>query len=244
MSRGDIPSGGFSVRGVAREVLSAYRAQFGLLIALAVAVFIPAGLAEAFAHQFVDADADEIAGVSVAGAIAGSAAVTLTSTLGDLFYTGVVTAVVGEHRSGSRQSIAQLARELPYVRLLGVDVLFTLAVAFGLLLLIVPGIIFFTWFALAAPLVEIEGRSVIAAGRRSRELVRGHFWKVLAILGPTLIAGDLLAELIQTHGPDVLGDGFVEDWITSVIAEAITAPFFALAAVVTTHHLISGPAET
>jgi hypothetical protein len=59
-------------------------------------------------------------------------------------------------------------------------------VTIGLDLLIVPGVVFGTWFALAPIVVETEHVGVRAAFRRSRELVHGNFWEVLTVLFLTL----------------------------------------------------------
>jgi hypothetical protein len=230
---------GLSVRAVAREAAWIYRANFWALIIVALVVFIPAGLAEAVADLLSEVDAEDVGGLEVAEGILAAAALTLTASLGDVFYTGVITAIVGEHRTGSHRSLGEIARQIPYWRLIAVDLVFALIVAFGLLLLIVPGVIAFTWFCLAAPVVEIEEQAVAPAFRRSRELVRGNFWRVLGILGPVLLAGDLLAEAIQEWGPHILGEGFIEHGVTFLVADALTAPFFALLAIVITHQLIA-----
>jgi hypothetical protein len=109
-----------------------------------------------------------------------------------------------------------------------------------LVVFVVPGVILFTWFVLAAPVVEIEGRGIRDAFARSRTLVRGNFWRVLGLLAPVLIVSDALGNLMVEGGPWLLGDGFFGDWVGAVLAEALTVPVFALAAVVTTHQLISG----
>lgn len=73
--------------------------------------------------------------------------------------------------------------------LLGSQILAGLIVVLGLLMLIVPGIIFAFWFYVVAPVVVLEGISGTSALGRSRELMRGNIGKafllglVLAILG-------------------------------------------------------------
>jgi hypothetical protein len=230
--------GKLALSEVVRESIAALRENLPLLLITAVIVFVPVGLLEASLHGLEDIDAED--GVTVVAVIVAVLVITFSATLGDVFYTGVVAAVVGGRRTGVRRELAEITRELRYLRLVAVDLLFALIVAVGLVLLIAPGVVAFTWFALAAPVVEIEGRGVRAAFRRSRELVRGNFWRVLAILAPVLIIGDQLADLLYATGPLILGDGFVGDWLGSVLVESVTAPLFALAAVVTTHHLISG----
>lgn len=54
-----------------------------------------------------------------------------------------------------------------------------LAIAGGLLLLIIPGIIFSYWFAFTTQVVVIENLSGTAALSRSKQLVKGRFWKTV-----------------------------------------------------------------
>jgi hypothetical protein len=228
-----------STRAVLREAATDHRSRFWLLLVAAIIVFIPIGLLEALSDGLQDIDLDEADAGTIAAAIGAAAAFAVSATLGDIFYTGVVAAIVSEERGGARHEIAELARNLPYGRLVVIDLIFALIVAAGLLLLVVPGLIAFAWYALAAPVVKIEGGSVANAFRRSRELVRGSTVRVLALLLPAIVLGDLLAELIGGTIDSVLGHEAAVELIGSLSGEVLTAPVFALIAVVTTHHLIA-----
>jgi len=227
------------LRAVLREAVAAYRTHAWLLFVTAVIVFVPIGLLEAASHGLQNLEADEASVGELLGLAGAALILSITATLGDVFYTGVVAAVVSEHRTGVRRELSHVARTLPYLRLTAVDVMFALAVAIGVVLLVVPGVIVFTWFVLAAPVVEIERRGVRDAFRRSRELVRGSFWQVLLLLAPVLLMSDEISNLMISGGPWLLGDGFFGDWLGAVLAEALTVPLFALPAVVMTHQLIS-----
>ena len=69
---------------------------------------------------------------------------------------------------------------------LWVMILVGLAVCGGLILLIVPGIIFGVWFSLAYCARIIEGIGGTAALKRSKQLVKGNWWYVL---GAPLVCG-------------------------------------------------------
>jgi hypothetical protein len=229
----------FSLIAVVREAAADYLSRFGLLLITALVVFVPAGLIEAAIEEVLHVIGERADPGAITAAILATLAATLTATLGDVFYTGVVAGIVAEARGGIHHTLAEVARHLPYGRLIAIDLLFGLMVAFGIVLLIVPGVILFTWYALAAPVVKIEGSGIRAAFRRSRELVRGNFWKVLALLLPVLVIGDVLSELLGSAGHSLGGDGFLGNWLGSIFGDVVTAPFFALAAVVSTYHLIA-----
>jgi hypothetical protein len=57
-----------------------------------------------------------------------------------------------------------------------------LAIFGGFLLLIIPGIVFMLWFAFAPLVVVLEGRSTMAALRRSKMLAKGFLLKILVIV--------------------------------------------------------------
>lgn len=55
----------------------------------------------------------------------------------------------------------------------------SLAVVGGFLLLIVPGVIFAVWFTFTTPIVVFENLSGTAALSRSKQIVKGRFWKTV-----------------------------------------------------------------
>jgi hypothetical protein len=112
-----------------------------------------------------------------------SAAAAGAGLLGYYFLSGVVAQIVLARRAGDAYpGLAEIARSLPWARLLAVDLIVTAGTMIGLELLVVPGVVLATWFALAPALVETRHAEPLAALRRSRELVRGRFWRVLALV--------------------------------------------------------------
>jgi hypothetical protein len=66
--------------------------------------------------------------------------------------------------------------------MLGLTLLWSLAVGLGFVLLIVPGVILITIWAAAMPALSGEGLGVFASFGRSRDLTRGSRWSVFAVL--------------------------------------------------------------
>jgi hypothetical protein len=226
-----------------RRILATLRAEALPLLTVAAIVFVPLSLLEAVAGQTTEIDLDDVT-VLEAGGLAIAALVQIgTSLVGEVFYAGVVAALIVEKRTGIRRRLGDVARELPYLRLLAVDLFYSLGVAVLLLLLIVPGVLFFTYFALTAPIVEIEDRGIRAAFRRSRKLVRGHFWTVLAILLPVSAVIELLTEADQAAVNALLGESLVSDWLGTSIVNVALTPIYAVAAVVLTIELIEAKGD-
>jgi hypothetical protein len=154
----------------------------------------------------------------------------LVSLILGVFYQGMVVGLVRDVQDGRRDSsMGELFSAVTPValRLLVVAILFGLGVAIGFILLIVPGLILLTIWAVVAPVTVIERPGIFAAFGRSRELVRGHGWTVFGVIvliflisvGVSLVAAAVGAPLGDT------GRALVQ-WI----AGALTAPLAALAA--------------
>src|SRR6202044_3824107 len=63
-----------------------------------------------------------------------------------------------------------------------VSILYGVGVLIGLFLIVVPGLVLLTIWAVAAPVVVLEHPGAMAALGRSRELVRGNGWQVFGVV--------------------------------------------------------------
>jgi uncharacterized membrane protein len=87
---------------------------------------------------------------------------------------------------------AGIGKAIPVI---GLSILFTLGLMFGLLLLVVPGIILFVrWSVASAALVEEDG-GVIEAFSRSNELTRGARWHVFFLMIIVLVISWLISAI-------------------------------------------------
>lgn len=67
-------------------------------------------------------------------------------------------------------------------RLVGLGILTVLAVLGGIILFVIPGLVFIGWFALASYVLVSEDLGVVASMKRSRALVRGRVWEVWGLM--------------------------------------------------------------
>ena len=212
-------------------------------MALGALVFIPLGFLDALADRVGSihvSDPGELTSLTFAALVVGFVAQAITSLLGEVFYSGAVALTLANADSGDRPTLSEVARSLSYGRLIAVDILFGAAVVVGLLLAIVPGVIAFAWFALAGPLVEIEDCGVRASFARSRKLVQGHFWTVLAVLAPITLFSELATDAFLTLSHGAIHNAFLGDWIGESVTNIAISPFYAVAAVLMTLKL-TGP---
>ncbi|HEX4669754.1 MAG TPA: hypothetical protein VH275_07265 [Solirubrobacterales bacterium] len=209
------------------------------LLLLAIVVFIPVGFLDALTTG-VDVNSLDIDnGLQIAAVVGATAAIAMTGLLGEVFYSGAVAVSLTHPEHEKAPPIAEVARRLDYRRLILVDIVYVAFVIVGLLLFFVPGILVFVWFGLSGPVVEIEGRTVRGALRRSAALVRHNFWLVFLVLAPVELAGDAVAELIGRLVHGLLGDSFFATWMAESLANIVFTPIFAVAAVLLTLDLIA-----
>ena len=144
-------------------------------------------------------------------------------------YTGYVVKLVQDVRDGRRdQSVGELfSAASPYlVPLILNGILAGIAIGIGFILLIVPGLILLTIWAVISPSIVVEGEGVMGAFGRSRELVRGNGWSVF---GAIVIA--FLITIITTQVLGAIGDAIGDDAgraILGAIGQVLVAPISAL----------------
>ena len=160
------------------------------------------------------------------GLIAGA----IVSLAGVFWLQGALVAAVEDVRDGTADlSIGEtFARVRPRINTIGVTgILAALGIGLGLVLLIVPGLVLATWWALIIPVIVLEGQSVGGAFGRSRELVRGNGWNVFGLIVLTflvLIAANIVIGLVLSPLDDS-----IQTYVTDVVSNTLTAPFVACA---------------
>jgi hypothetical protein len=227
-----------TVRGFYSGIWRLYLQWGPKLLLIGAIVFVPIGFVHAVAITVEDG-AIEIGNlVEILGTVVALVVLAITGLLGEVFYTGAVAALMTGDHDGESPSLTEIAREVEYGRLIAIDVIYAVVVAIGFILLFAPGVLAFVFLALAAPIVEIEGRDVRAALARSIRLVRGRFWTVLAVLLPIELIGDSLTQLLTNLPHHVLDNSFLADWLADILSNLATTPFYAVAAVLLTVELI------
>ena len=105
-----------------------------------------------------------------------------------------------------------------------------ICVVFGLILLIIPGLIILTMWSVASPVVVVEDTGVFDALGRSRELVRGNGWQVFGVIASVFAIILVVSIVIGSIG--AIGDSFVLIFLVQLLLNVALAPIFALAAAV------------
>lgn len=208
------------------------------LLLLAAIVFLPLGLLGALAAE-VDVDSLSIdSAIKVAALVGAITAITATSLLGEVFYSGAIAIGLTHPEHEHPPGLREIAGQINYKRLIVIDLLYVGLVLLGMVAFIVPGVLVFVYLGLAGPVVEIEERTVRQAFRRSFDLVRGNFWIVFFVLAPIEIAGDVVGEYLGHLVHGLFAEEFLGSWLAETVSSSVLSPLFAVAVVLLTLELI------
>jgi hypothetical protein len=130
------------------------------------------------ATVYIKLSADHQGLLSALGAFAFGA-----STLGLTFYSGMLERLVGSVERGEpAQPVMHVIRTLPWGRLLLAEVFLAIIGTIAGALIVVPGLVLDTLFALVGPLINLLDCSVPEAFRRSIRVVWPHFFLVFLFI--------------------------------------------------------------
>jgi hypothetical protein len=155
-------------------------------------------------------------------------------------YQGMVVELVRDVQDGRRDSsVGDLMRSvLPVLgALIGAGILAGLGIGAGFILLVVPGLILLTMWAVIAPVIVVERRGVFDAFGRSRQLVKGQGWPVFGTVVAAYLIG-FVAEIVFILIANGIADGPIIRIVFSALASMITAPIAALVAAVLYYRLL------
>ncbi|MFM9977854.1 MAG: hypothetical protein ACKVOP_07405 [Sphingomonadaceae bacterium] len=118
-----------------------------------------------------------------------------------------------------------------FLPLIGIGLIVGLGVAFGLLLLIIPGIILWVMWSVAVPVHVEERAGVFDSLNRSRALTKGSRWAIFGLIVAMTIVNWVMQVALQTIGGiggEISGAtlGMVGSLIGSLFTSALTAAIY------------------
>ncbi len=178
----------------------------------------------------VEAISDDAAAAEAVLTVVGLAA----AVIGTTWLQGAFVYAVQDARDGTLDSSLRevFARVSPAILpLLVAGLLAGLAIGIGFVLLVVPGLYLLTIWAVIAPVIVIEHTGALDAFGRSRALVRGHGWTVFGIVVITGLLSGIASALLRAAFSFL--PRFLEIFVGGTIAQAVVAPFVAIALAIT-----------
>jgi Uncharacterised protein family (UPF0259) len=204
------------VGGTLSQIFSTYRAQASVLLPVAFVIFLVVAVVDAI----------------VSGSLILVPLSLAVSVVAATLYQGMVVGLVRDVQDGRRDSSVQdlIDAAWPVVLpLIGVGILAGIAIGIGFLLLVVPGLILLTIWAVIAPVIVVEHSGVMDAFGRSRELVRGNGWQVFGVIVVVFLITIIVGVVLGAIGASI-SDSLGMQIVVNLIASTLTAPIAALAA--------------
>jgi hypothetical protein len=214
--------------GVLSEAWQYYRKFAGHLLAIAFVIYVVAAIIAAL--------------LSLAGVIGSLLALIVELFAGFLLQAALVKSVQDIRDGRVDLSVGQtVSAALPDIwTVAAASILAGIAIAIGLVLLIVPGLWLITIWAVIIPVIIIERSGALASFGRSRQLVRGHGWHVFGTLVLVFIIElvvDIVLGLIFSALPHVWRSG-----LSTIISGTLIAPFIALVVTLIYYRLVGAAA--
>ena len=211
--------------GVLGEAWSMYRRYAGHFLAIAFIIYVVAAVVEAL--------------LGLAGIVGAALALIVELFAAFLLQATLIKAVQDVRDGRVDLSIGQtMSAATPYIwSVAAASILAGIAIAIGLILVIVPGLWLITIWAVIIPVIVIERSGALASFGRSRQLVRGHGWHVfgtLVLVFVILLAVDIVLGLIFAALPVALRSG-----LGAVISGTLVAPFLALVVTLIYYRLVA-----
>ncbi len=170
-----------------------YRANFVRFLTIVAVIQVPVALISMIIMLWVQSSARTVVETSSNGPQFNSTVIIATVVGGIVFALAVILAQflsnaaliknVSASYTGGDVSVGQAYR-LVLPRLLTIvlaSILVTILVGLGLILLVVPGIIFMFWFTLTTQCIVVENISATRGMKRSKQLVKGNLGKVFGL---------------------------------------------------------------
>lgn len=217
------------VGAVLSESFSIYGANAAPLLGISAAIFVLTGILQGILRES-------------SGLIIGLL-ILVVGVVAQAIYTGFVVKLVDDVRDGRRDnSVGELvsATRPAIVPLIVNGFLKGIAVGIGLLLLVVPGLILLTVWAVTSPAIVAGRETATSAFGRSWELVRGQAWPVFGVIVVAFLitfGATLVAVAIGSVG------GVVGVAILAALAAVLTAPVPALVSTILFFDLDGGSAQ-
>jgi hypothetical protein len=223
------PQGAIPPKGlgdILSQAFNVYKANAGKLVVIVALVVVPLTLVSTLLAELArspDVDGGVMTALLVA-AITVAISVIIWSLLEAAILRAAAQATLGDpidveasYRWGFRRIGSVIL----------VSVLFALAVIGGLILFVIPGLIFIVMLSVSIPALIVEGRRGSDALGRSWSLVKGNFWHVVGVIVVAGLITGVVSGIIGAIG----GNAWFLRWVFTSLGTIVTAPFTALVTV-------------
>jgi uncharacterized membrane protein len=167
----------FSTGSALRFGWETFKKRPWFFVGSTVVILLASGLIDAFSSALDAAVGGSAEEPSIIGTV-------VNLGLGTLLGMGATAFYLAAHDNPDTVDLSALWHPQPFWKYLGASILYALALVVGLILLIVPGIIFALMFMFTTFIVIDRERGPVEAMKESNRITYGHKW---SLLGFTLV---------------------------------------------------------
>ena len=236
--------GKISVRDIVKRTFNIFKSNFSrFLLPFLILYSVMAVILSLFYYSFFDLSYDDLLELQEEelALVISVIIVTILAFIIFLFIAaGMVIQMVADAHEGKELDLGRSFRvaSSKIFNLIGAAILVGFLTLIGLFLFIIPGILFYVWFSLSAQAVILEDKSAKDSLSRSKELVKGNWWKtfgVIFVIGIFLFILNLIANFIGGFLYDQIREDHSEYiaitvfFVFSYVLLAFLAPLYAIA---------------
>jgi hypothetical protein len=201
--------------GVISEAWELYRRHWQHLIPIAAVIYVGLGVITLIVTALAP----------LVGALVGA----IVSMVGVFWVQGALTRAVQDIRDGRADlsvgdTFTSVGNRIGPIAV--ASIVAGIALFFGFILFIIPGLYLLTIWSLIVPVIVLESTGAFESFGRSRDLVRGNGWNVFGVIVLTfliLLAFGLVIGLILSPL-----NASIRGFVSNIASGALTAPFVAL----------------
>lgn len=188
------PIGAMTVGDILDRGLKVLLARLGTFYLINLIVLLPTILYLLTIPALTMAGSTTSPSAALGGVFLGAFAVLILALILQPIGTAAILHVIAQEFIDQRVGLGPAFRFAlsRFGKLLGASILSGLVIGVGFVLCFVPGIIFWSWYALVAQVVVVEGLGAEKAMKRSKDLTVGFRGRVLGLLLLILVIGILL----------------------------------------------------
>jgi hypothetical protein len=234
--------GAMTVGDILDRGLKLLFARLPTFYAISLIVYIPTLVVQLLHPALGLGDFALASGQGVGAQMLGPLLVSIVNLIMTMVGTGAVLHVISQEFIGQRAGLGEAFRVglARFGALLGTSLLTGLIIGLGLVMCLVPGIIFAIWYAFIAQVVVMEGLAGPAAMNRSKALGEGYRGRIFGvfvllnlIVGVAQVVIMLLLmqvfpyfEIVSTGGGKVTVKTDTTNYIIDVLILALVLPLF------------------
>jgi hypothetical protein len=211
--------GELTAQRVVNDALAMLRQSFARIVFAALVFFaLPAAIA-VFAERALLSMSTGVGGVPALVAYGAVIAAVSFRVLGPVAFAGFLDeAVAKQYLHGDHHSLSEVMKSLPWRPLIIADVLVVVAVAIGLALFVVPGLVAFGGLGLVGPVIVQEHASVMSSFRRTIRLAASAPLLVAGLVVTPFAVEQIVHELIlHTLESSGIGVQLIAEWLLAVV---------------------------